>query len=138
MQIKKFRFYDMAPYLFYQDVLKGDVDQPTMVREWDDGKKLTITLHERHVRIEEHEWTANHRKVVTLKVTPDAAHYSTNGFCQCTMEVCDINTHELVWSWKKYLKYEMEDVDDLLRQFFKPEELAGLLLRYGIILNRAS
>lgn len=134
MFFKGFRFYDMTPCRFYECVLKGNPKSETSMKRFlDNGEALAVTLREAHVEIVGTVWTATQCKVVTLAVVPDAVQYCTHGFCRCRVECWDTKTGALAWTWKRRLQYEMEDVDDLLRQFFDAEELTGLLLQYGVV-----
>jgi hypothetical protein len=78
---------------------------------------------------------ANQRITVALKVKPDAVKDSKTGFCWCKVEFRHAHTHTPLWVWRRRMAYELEDVEDLLNQFFKYEELTKLLLRYGITLQ---
>ena len=136
--MKEFKIYNMAPCMFYQHVMKGTLGHTKMKRRLDSQKELTVTLHESTVKIVGYDWTADQYKVVQLEVRPDADNYASNGLCQCRVEFWDVHTRTLSWVWKRDLRYEnMEDADDLLRQFFQPSELARFLLRYGVVLDAA-
>ena len=129
----RFTIYDEAAFLFFQEVLMGNKSQPTMERKMDGHTELTVTLHTSMVEIVGHDWTADHCKVVRLNITPDAVKHSTDGRIQCQVDIFDAHTRTLTLTWKKNFTYEdLENADDLLGRFFRPEELEQCLSRYGV------
>jgi hypothetical protein len=133
---KKFHIYDESVCQFYRQVLNTDIKGTEGTRVLEGGQTLAVALHSELVLISGTvQECANQRITVALKVKPDAVKNSTHGYCWCKVEFRHAHTHTPLWTWRRCLAYELEDVDDLLNQFFKYEELAKLLLRYGITLQ---
>jgi hypothetical protein len=138
MTERKFKFFDTAPLEFYEHVLKGDTKNGNTktVGILDEKNELTVTLHEDMVEIMGSEWTENQCRVVQLEVRPDAVNAPSDGLCRCQVQLWDTRKRTLIWMWERDLKYmNLECADDLLCQFFRHEELAKLLSRYGIVLT---
>jgi len=131
-----FRYYDMPVCGFWERVLKGNRVETKMTFALNDKERLTATRHETTVEIKGQTWSANQCKVITLTVTPDAKDYSNHGFCRCKVECWDANSKMLAWTWRRRVEYEMEDINDLLNQFFSEDNLADLMLWYGFVPNR--
>jgi hypothetical protein len=133
---KKFHIYDESMCQFYRHVLNTDIKGTEGTRVLEGGQTLAVSLHSELVLITGTvSGCADQRVTVALKVKPDAVKDSRNGFCWCKVEFRHAHTHTPLWTWRRRLAYELEDVNDLLNQFFKYEELAKLLLRYGITLQ---
>ena len=137
---KTFHIYDESVCHFYRHVLnadiKGNIKGTEGTRVLEGGQTLTVTLHSEMVMITGTvQSCANQSITVALKIKPDAVKNSTHGFCWCKVEFRHPHTHTPLWTWRRCLAYEMEDVNDLLHQFFKYEQLAKLLTRYGIMLQ---